>query len=316
MDGYYVEIDRNSNGIVRSIDFTLINIPQVSFNEESSVGSDTVHATENIQYDAIIPSYNIITPGSTTSVNGAIRSISGTSVSGNEVSFTDLGFEPIELNRLNKLNSTRIVASKINELTYLNSIVRNKSFATSLTLTTTDPNLSPMIFSDTAFTEYRSNRINAPVGDYVKDSSTNTLIFDRHAAHYVSNSVRLKQPATSLKVILSACRPDSTDFRVLYRLVRADSSEVEQTFDLFPGYNNLTTDTDGDGIGNIVINSSLNDGTPDLYVNPSRVDEFLEYQFTADNLGEFVGYSIKIAFDSTDQSRIPRIKDLRTIAIR
>jgi hypothetical protein len=99
-------------------------------------------------------------------------------------------------------------------------------------------------------------------------------------------------------------------------LVRADSSEVEQTFDLFPGYNNLTTDTDGDGIGNIVINSSLNDGTPDLYVNPSRVDEFLEYQFTADNLGEFVGYSIKIAFDSTDQSRIPRIKDLRTIAIR
>ena len=31
----------------------------------------------------------------------------------------------------------------------------------------------------------------------------------------------------------------SSDFRVLYSLVRVDSSEVQQAFELFPGYKNL-----------------------------------------------------------------------------
>ena len=46
----------------------------------------------------------------------------------------------------------------------------------------------------------------------------------------------LSKPASSLKVILGAYRPASSDIRVLYSLVRDDSSEIEQEFELFPGY--------------------------------------------------------------------------------
>ena len=47
---------------------------------------------------------------------------------------------------------------------------------------------------------------------------------------------------------MGAYRDSSADFRVLYKLSRTDSSNVEQTFELFPGFDNMT-DTDGDGFG-------------------------------------------------------------------
>jgi len=45
-------------------------------------------------------------------------------------------------------------------------------------------------------------------------------------------------------------------------------------------------------------------------------NEFLEYEFSANNLGEFTGYIIKIVMSSTNQAYPPRFKDLRSIAIR
>ena len=61
-----------------------------------------------------------------------------------------------------------------------------------------------------------------------------------HDAIYVSNVISLAQPASSLKVLLTAYRPDPADIRVLYSLVREDSDEIEQEFELFPGFNNLS----------------------------------------------------------------------------
>jgi len=45
-------------------------------------------------------------------------------------------------------------------------------------------------------------------------------------------------------------------------------------------------------------------------------NQYLEYEFTADNLDLFTGYTIKIVMSGKDQSHAPRIKDLRTIALR
>ena len=310
LDGYYLEIDRSLNGTSRNSDGST---PQVSFVSESTLGGNNVHATENIQYDSIIPSYQIITPGSTTSASAQIKSVSGTSVSGSEISFIDKEFEPIQLNKLNKLDSTRIICSKVNEVTYLNS---NKSFTSGIILNTKDSNLSPMLFCDNAFIELHSNRLNSPISDYASDNRVNSLIYDPHSAIYVSNTVKLAQNSTSLKVILSAYRHSSSDFRVLYSLIRPDSSEVQPTFELFPGYDNLSTDTNGDSYGDIIIDPSKNNGKPDIFVPSSINDEFLEYQYTANNLGQFSGYTIKIIMSGTDQAYAPRIKDLRSIAIR
>jgi len=312
LDGYYLEIDRTANGENRSSDASTPNTPQLQFTSESTLGGSKVLASENILYSSIVPTYNLITPGSSTSVSAVIRSVSGTSVSGNETSFLDNGFEPIQLNALNTLKTVRLVCSKENETEYLNNLPRNKSFTTGITLSTTDSNLSPIIFLDTAFTEFISNRLNSPVFDYASDGRSNSILDDPHAVVYVSRSVNLVQPATSLKVILSAYRHESADFRVLYSLFRPDSSEVEQSFELFPGYDNLTSTASGLS----VVDSSLNNGKPDSFVSSSLDNQFKEYEFTANNLGLFNGYVIKIVMSGTNQAYPPRIKELRTIAVR
>ena len=78
-------------------------------------------------------------------------------------------------------------------------------------------------------------------------------------------------------------------------MIRADSGEVDQTFELFPGYDNLTY-TDDDGYA--VVDASKNSGLPDRFVPGSRSNEFLEYEFTANNLDLFNSYGIKILYVS------------------
>jgi hypothetical protein len=314
LDGYYIEIDRTANGenTNRSSDASTPNMPQLQFTSESTLGGSKVSVSENILYSSVVPTYDLITPGSSTSVSAVIRSVSGTSASGNETSFLDNGFEPIQLNSLNTLKSVRLVCSKENETEYLSNLPRNKSFTTGITLSTTDSNLSPIIFLDTAFTEFISSRLNSPISDYASDSRSNSILDDPHAVVYVSKAVNLVQPATSLKVILSAYRHESADFRVLYSLFRPDSSEVEQSFELFPGYDNLTSTASGLS----VVDSSLNNGKPDSFVSSSLDNQFKEYEFTANNLGLFNGYVIKIVMSGTNQAYPPRIKELRTIAVR
>jgi hypothetical protein len=324
IDDYYIEIDRSnidSNATNRNSDASLVigsnSYPQLSFNSEFTGGGDDVLATENIQYDLITPQITALVPGSNTSISGQIRTVTGTSVDGQESSFIDQGYEDIEVTAQNKLTSTRIICSDINEQTYLSggNLLRNKSFTLKVNLSTKDVNLSPMIFWKKSAIQLNSNRLNSPISDYAADGRVNDLVGDPHAAIYVSNTVRLAQSAKTLKVIVSAYRHSSSDFRVLYSLIRPDSSEVNQAFELFPGYGNLTIDNNGDGYPD-VINDAKNSGLPDMFVPSSLNDEFLEYEFTAHDIGEFTGYTIKIVMSGTNQAYAPKLKDLRSIAIR
>jgi len=313
IDQYHIEVDMSSNGSDRSSDGSTAGAPQLSFNSLASLGGDNCKATENIQFNEIVPNYDVLTPGSSTSVTASVRTTTGRSVAGSENPFVDNGFESVELNTPNRLNSVRLVASNINETTKLTNLPRNKSFTTGISLNTTDPNLSPIIYTNTSITEFRLNRLNKPVTDYASDNRVNSLRFDPHSAVYVSNTVNLSQAASSLKVILAAYRHESADFRVLYNLIRADSSEVTQEFELFPGYDNLDIGADGTITA---IDPSKNNGKPDTFVPASLENQYLEYEFTADNLDLFTGYTIKIVMSGSNQAYAPRIKDLRTIALR
>ena len=44
-------------------------------------------------------------------------------------------------------------------------------------------------------------------------------------------------------------------------------------------------------------------------------NDFREYEFTANNLDEFVGFQIKIVSSGTNEAYPPRFKDLRAIAL-
>ena len=109
-------------------------------------------------------------------------------------------------------------------------------------------------------------------------------------------------------------RNESSDFRVLYKLFNTEVSEGEQSYELFPGFDNLL-DTDGDGFGDEVIDAARNSGRPDAKVPSSTDTEFLEYQFSADNLPEFTGFAIKVVFSGTNEAEAPRLSDLRAIAL-
>ena len=313
IDDYHVAIDMSANGVNRSVDGVPTGFPALSFSNESSVGGSRVRSTENIAYTTITPYYNIRTPGSLTSASARIRTITGTSVSGSESSFNDSGYEPVALNVPNSLTSTRIICSKVNQDEYLSGLPRNKSLTTAINFRTTDNNLSPILHLDTAFSELRISRLDKPVVNYPTDGRVNSILNDPHSAVYVSKIVDLKNPATSLKVLLSAYRHSSADFRVLYTLIRPDSSQVEQKFQLFPGYDNLTYTNEA---GFKVVDESLNSGLPDTFVPASLTNQFLDYQFTVDDLDLFTGYAIKIVMSGTNQAYAPRIRELRSIAVR
>jgi hypothetical protein len=315
-DSYYIEINRSLRGLDRTNDGAIPNSPQLSFQTGGTFGGFDAKSSKNILFDSVLPLFNILAPGPQTTVTGRIRTVTGTSVDGNEVSFQDVGFEPVLLNQVNKLSSLRMVCSRVNEQQYLSGLSRNKSFTTAITLSTTDKNISPQIFVDQGATEFRSSRINSPILDYVRDPRVNTIIDDPHTAVYYTNIVPIVQPATSIKLLVTAYIPSGSDIRALYSLDPVDTPVSEAIFSLFPGFDNLTIDTNSDGIPDSVVDLSLNSGRPDIQVPFSLNGEYREYQFTIEDLPQFSAYSVKLILASTDQADAPRIRDVRVITIR
>ena len=304
-DTYHIQIDRGGR---------TTGDPQLSFTDESSTGGNQVYSSANIQFNEIAPLLNTFVPAETTTLNSQIRTVSGTSVGGNEISFLDQGYEDISLNNDNFLTTPRMVASRVNETTRLTTLPNNKSLTLALTMQTSDSNLSPVIDLQGSEIIFGRNRLNNPVSDYANDGRVNSLTEDPHTGYYISQRTDLAQPATSLKVIVSAYRHSSADFRVLYELYRVDSNGIEQAFELFPGFDNMT-DTNGDGFGDKVVDPILNNGKPDTFTRASADGEYIDYQFSANNLSQFTGFRIKIDMSGTNEARAPKFKDFRVIAL-
>ena len=304
-DTYHLQIDRGSRTTGDN---------QLSFTDENSVGGSVVFSSNNIQFDEITPRINLFTPSTSTNATSQIRTVSGTSAGGSEVSFIDQGYENVSLNNSNPLATPRIVASRVNETTRLSSLPNSKSLTLAVSMNTSDSNLSPTIDLQGSNFRFGRNRLNNPISDYANDGRVNSITEDPHTGYYISRRTDLAQPATSLKVIVSSYRHSSADFRVLYELFRVDSNGIEQAFELFPGFDNLT-DTNGDGFGDEVVDSVLNNGRPDAFVRASADGEYIDYQFSADNLAQFNGFRIKIVMSGTNEARAPRFRDFRVIAL-
>ena len=310
-------IDRGS----RENDFGITPyIPQLSFNQDQQAGGSIIRTSQNFQYNILFPSLGILTPGNTTQINSQIRTVSGTSAGGDEQSFIDQGNTPIALNAFTTFPTPRLVASVVNEIEYLEGLPNDKSLTMALTFRSDDANLSPVLdMNQVAMFGLRS-ALNNPVTNYPDDPRTNRIIGDPHRSIYVSQKVILDNPATSLKVLLSAYRDETADFRVAYRLFAGDTQGATSPgWILFPGYDNML-DTDGDGFGDTIIDSSKNSGLPNKKVRASRLIgptgfEDLEYEYEVDSLPEFSGFQIKVVFSGTNEARSPSLSDIRAIAL-
>lgn len=306
--------------------FTIVNNPQPTvdtyyvqvtegslFSQTKTAGGSNVYSTKNKQFSEIEFNNDFISTFNNTQATASIRSITSTSVDGSEVSFVDKGFETIGINTTNVFDTPRMVASKINESTYLNStnFIGNKSFTVEFNLNTSDSNVSPIINLNQNYAIGSIYNINQPVdlSSYPSDSRVNSNTDDPHSFVYVTNKINLEQDANSLQVLFSAYRNASSEIRVLYKIYTDDVPDNDQVWQLFPGYGNLDVN------GNI-IDFDNNDGRPDSNIRSSLIGEYLDYKYSIDNLPPFTGFQIKIVGTSSNQSYSPIIKELRVISLK
>ena len=116
------------------------------------------------------------------------------------------------------------------------------------------------------------------------------------ASKHITKPVALEVPATGIKVLFAGHRPNTGHFDLYFRTAE--------------------TGTDSDILEKSFVKATVDVQQP----NDVAFNEFHEYEFTiggdfASTLSEFDKYQIKIIMESTSTSDIPRIRDLRTIAL-
>ena len=134
--------------------------------------------------------------------------------------------------------------------------------------------------------------VSALQGDFVPSDQPSG---DSNEAIYMTRRVALDTPATGIKLFLDINRFASADVKVMFKILRSDDA------------------SDFDEIGYNFFNTN---GSPDTVVNASLdINDFKEYEYTANDLDEFIAFSIKIVMQGTNSAEPPRIKDLRAIAL-
>ena len=318
-DYYTLKIDTSQSGKTSALPFGQVDrsvgtsFPKLYINETRSLGGRrTVTATQNIQYEIAKPNIQT-TILNGTNITSRMRTVSGTSVDGSEISFEDKGSVDIELEKTTYFDSPRLICSQINEQERLANIPNQKSLTLDLFLTTSDSYISPTVDLDRTSMVFTTNRINSPIENYITDNRVNTLEDDPSSFIYATNSIQLEIPATSLKVIVAAYVNTSSDLRALY-CIKNDAKEPSVYYP-FPGYSNLTTD-------GRVVSDSASDGTPDKKVIKTDIIgyvtsdlKFRDYEFTISNLPSFKIFSIKLIGSGTNQAFPPRLTDFRVIAL-
>jgi len=312
LDSYHVKIQMDENGTDRTDGGTL---GVLYFNDSESNSGTKAKGTYNLPYSLMIPRILTLTPTGT-KINTNVRTVSGTSVDGNEASYTDKGYQEVALYQKNYFDSPRVVASKVNEDTYLapsGLFPGNKSLSFNMSLLSIDNRLSPAIDLDNASCVFVNNRVNAPVTNYATDFRVNSFQDDPSRFIYVTKNIVLENPATSLQVLMDAYVQDACDIRVFFAL-NQELPLRETVFIPFPGYDNI------DSAGN-TISTTNNDGRPDVFTPKQDTvlaeptpEYFRELKFSAENLNPYTSYRIKIVGTSTNAAVVPQIKGLRIIS--
>jgi len=280
-DSYYIKVTKE-DGTVAETDPAFITT--------KSGGGSAVHVSQNIPFEAINPQITSLTPTGT-NVSARIKTTSGTSISGNEASFSDKGYESVALNKLNYLDDPRMVASKANEYNLLGN---EKSFALELTLSTDSEDVSPVIDLENPNIIAISNLVDDKVDDFETASGPKIPGSDPNTAIYETKMINLEFVSNSLLVQFDGHREAEGDIRVFYKLIRGDGDDDHSTY--------------------IPFNTN---GLPDKVVNPNKTrNTFSEYKFTAENTAQFKSFMIKVVMTSTNQAKPPRVKNFRAIALR
>src|SRR6056300_1672971 len=268
-------------------------------NADGTGGGSSVTATENAQMDVIqtlVPTIEL----PDTSLSAKVRTTSGSSPDGSQQSFTKQTLSQalnIPIGEDYHFANPKIVASGLNETLELNG---DKSFNLIFTMNSDRDNLSPVIDLDRKSVIAIANRLDNidssadvyPTTDFVQPTEPDG---DNTEAVYCTKKVQLQTPATAIRTYLDAVKFDTAEIQVMYKILRSDDA------------------SEFDEIGWDYFNTT---GTPDTNVNASvNNEDFIERQYTVEGLPEFIAFAIKIRMQGTNTCEVPRIKDLRAIAL-
>ena len=241
-----------------------------------------------------------------TSLSAEIKTVSGSSVNtgsgqGSDTPFVVQSVESIGINKINYLNSPRIIASRVNETnnSSITVLPGDRSFNMKLNLSSNDSRISPTIDTERVSAILTSNRVDKLISDFITDNRVDSLDDDPSGFQYVSKENVLETSATSLKIILDAHINEYTDIRAFYTI--SENQGSEPTFVPFPGFNNLNEQGQ-------IISIDKSDGRTDEFTPPSEASGFisrdLEYKeltFSVNDLPSFKSFRIKFVLTSTNQ---------------
>ena len=259
------------------------------------VGGADVTATQNRLYDTLNLNIQTMTvPGTGLTYN--MRPTTGASVHGSETEFSLTAANnsvSVSANDNIYFTAPQLVASTANET---NEMAGSKSLFVNAVLSTTSEKLSPVIDLQRCSAITVQNRINSPTTgntpNFVDDTASSGT---SSAAVYLTRPIILENPSTALEVRLTQNVRSVASVQLFYR-----NSSAEESRDI----NELSW-------------TPFNvNGEEDISITPSESDEsYKEYKYSASSLSEFTAFQIKIVMKSTNSAYVPKIRDMRGIAL-
>ena len=107
-------------------------------------------------------------------------------------------------------------------------------------------------------------------------------------ANYISRNIQFDNPSTSSRIFIGAKLPGNTSIKLFYKLI-----------------------VTGDENLNILPWTELQPDTP--LVNDDK--QFLEYVYNINDVGSYVGYKLRVAMLSDDNTILPELTDIRSISL-
>ena len=255
----------------------------------------------NFKYDLIKPTIQTIELANT-NITAQFRGLSGTSQDSNRVpGIKDPNYQYFVPNQNIQFSSPMMMATNTNERIYNTSstAIDKKSLAIKLKLSSGFDNISPVVDTQRMSAILVSNKTNSPsdttsgqrgyvnTGFIAETEPTGGSI----ATKYMTKEVTLNQASTSLKTIAAVNKQSPCDIDFYYRIKTSE----EQIF---------------------VDRPWVLMERPDVYsINSVNEDDFKEFEFDLQDLPEFTSVSIKIVMKTKNSSVVPKVKDLRIIAL-
>ena len=282
--------------------------------ETALVGGGSMTTERNILMDEMIPNINSLLPSTQTTINTTAALTGGASLvtanNGTNNAYAQFDSENIVPFRLTRFESPRIIASsRIEAKEFTGDDAGRKSVTFTSTLSNGgDTYVSPVIDLQTLSVSTVNNFIdnqtadsataaepnvtfNNPI-DFVADSAANS---GSSLSKHITIPINLGEPAVGLKVLLAANRPSGSFFDLYFRTLPAGS------------------DTDIETVKFILATEDTSVQTDD------NRDIFRQYEYTiggtTGTLTPFSTFQLKVVFRSQNSSRVPRLKDLRAIAL-